>query len=269
MKEQIDMTNSYLPGDLRERILDMMSSRGITQEQFANATGDERTRLGRFLSKKTDSMNYTQVIAIADYFGVTTDFLLGLTDEPNGWTRNTVDFGKCDPEATKKLLENDNFARATYHIRQMMDSTLAEGLTAQNQLIDSMSEFALRLKPDAKGLRRDLSLLKRPPYQADEELTDKYFMASVREIRQESASSINAQKQMTKEITERVTGNPIVIEQVRSENRDPEAFADAVINAALDGMNVPPKVVELGKKLLSTLIKWFGKKQRNEQQKAC
>ncbi len=269
MKEQIEMTERYLPGNLRDRIMDMMSGRGITQEQLANATGDERTRLGRFLSKKTDSMNYTQIIAIADFFGVTTDFLLGLTDEPNSWTRNTIDFGKCDPEATKKLLANDNFARATYHIRQMMDSTLAEGITAQNQLIDSMSEFALRIKPEVKGLRRDLSLLKRSPYQADEELTDKYFMASVREIRQESASGVNAQKQRTKEITEHVTENPIVIEQVRSGNPDPEAYADAVIDAALDGMNVPPKVAELGKKLLLTLMKWFGKKHRNEQQKAC
>ena len=266
---RIEDTSVYLPGDIRDRIRDLMNGRGLTQAQIAEGAGCEASCISRFLCGKTDTMNYTYIIGMAKFFSVTTDFLLGLTDEPNGSAHNTIDFGKCDPESAKKLLANDNFARATYHIRQMTDSSLAEGIAAQNQLIDSMSEFALRIKPEVKELRRDLSFLKRPPYQADEELADKYFMAAVREIRQESASGANAQKQKTKEITERVTGNPIVIEQVRSGNLDPETYADAVIDAALDGMNVPPKVAEIGKKLLSTLMKWFGKKHRNEQQKAC
>ena len=130
------MNNGYLPGDLRDRILDLMSGRSITQEQLANATGDERTRLGRFLSKKTDSMNYTQIIAIADFFGVTTDFLLGRTNEYNNGSG--LRLGKADAAIVQKLLDNKNFVIATRHIRQYLDETLSSGIAMQNQIFASV-----------------------------------------------------------------------------------------------------------------------------------
>lgn len=266
MKEQIKMDGRYLSANFRERTLDLMSGRGITQEQLANATGDERTRLSRFLSGKTDSMNYTQVMAIARYFGVTTDFLLGLTDDCN--SGSGLRLGKADAGVVQKLLDNKNFVTATRHIRQYLDESLAAGIAIQNQILSSAADFSLRMRPDLKQIPEDISLLKRLPHQPDEELIERYFMAAVKEIKRENGSRLIEEQKKTKELMERVTSDPAVMEQVINPDRDPEAYANAVIDAAIGNMQVPEKVTELAKKLLQVLIKMFGRKKRNDDRRA-
>ena len=63
-------------------MIDLCKDRNISQAQLAGTIGIDRSALSRFLSRKTDSMSYEHVIAIANYYNVSTDFLLGETDEP-------------------------------------------------------------------------------------------------------------------------------------------------------------------------------------------
>ena len=260
------MTNGYLPGDLRDRILDLMSGRSITQEQLANATGDERTRLGRFLSKKTDSMNYTQIIAIADFFGVTTDFLLGRTNEYNNGSG--LRLGKADAAIVQKLLDNQNFVIATRHIRQYLDETLSSGIAMQNQIFASAAEFSQQLKPDLQEIPEEIALMKRFPNQADEELIERYFMTAVKEIKRENGSNLAENQKKAKEMMNAITSDSAVLEQINNPIKDPEAYANAAIDAALKGVQVPEKVKELAKKLLLALMCVFGRKKRNGERRA-
>ena len=72
----------WLPSDTRNRLIDLCKDRNISQAQLAGVIGIDRSALSRFLSGKTDSMSHEHVIAIAKYFNVSTDFLLGETDDP-------------------------------------------------------------------------------------------------------------------------------------------------------------------------------------------
>ena len=74
------MKEKWLPGTLRERIRDLCKSRDISQTNLAQELGIDKSTLSRFLTEKTNKLSCDCLVAIAGYFGVSTDFLLGLTN---------------------------------------------------------------------------------------------------------------------------------------------------------------------------------------------
>ena len=71
------MQEKWLPGTLRDRIRDLCRSKSITQTELAQALSIDKSTLSRFMTEKTNKLSSEYVIAIANYFEVSTDFLLG------------------------------------------------------------------------------------------------------------------------------------------------------------------------------------------------
>ena len=143
----------WLPADTRNRLIDLCKSRKISQSQLAGVLGVDRSALSRFLSGKTDSLSHEHVIAIANYFNVTTDFLLGETDDPGrinydiGELGLTVKAAEClytrkvDPVVLCKLLEHERCGELMHEIGLYLDETMAVGIAAQNQIFNSLSNL--------------------------------------------------------------------------------------------------------------------------------
>ena len=143
----------WLPADTRNRLLDLCKSRKISQSQLAGVIGVDRSALSRFFSGKTDSLSHEYVIAIANYFNVTTDFLLGETDDPGrinydiGELGLTVKAAEClytrkvDPVVLCKLLEHERCGELMHEIGLYLDETMAVGIAAQNQIFNSLSNL--------------------------------------------------------------------------------------------------------------------------------
>ena len=85
------MERIYLPGTVRQRIQDQLKEQKITQGELAAAIGLADSSLSRFLSEKTDKIGDEYIIKIADFLGVSTDFILGQTDFPE---RRNYDIGE-------------------------------------------------------------------------------------------------------------------------------------------------------------------------------
>ena len=140
----------WLPSDTRNRLIDLCKDRNISQAQLAGVIGIDRSALSRFLSGKTDSMSHEHVIAIAKYFNVSTDFLLGETDDPGrinydiGELGLTVKAAEClytrkvDPTILCRLLEQERCGELMHEIGLYLDETMASGIAAQNQLFNSL-----------------------------------------------------------------------------------------------------------------------------------
>ena len=62
-----------------KRIASLRKKKGLTQEQLAEKHGYARTTLGKMEAGLRDFKS-TEIIALANYFNVSTDYLLGLTD---------------------------------------------------------------------------------------------------------------------------------------------------------------------------------------------
>ena len=62
---------------LRFRLKELRAREGITQEQLAEAIGVERSSIGKYEGKQAIVPSVDVLKSLADYFGVTVDFLLG------------------------------------------------------------------------------------------------------------------------------------------------------------------------------------------------
>ena len=96
------MKQTYLPGTVRERIKDLMKSKKLTQTELAKQIGISESTLSRFISGKTDKLGDESIIQIANIFCVSTDFLLGMVDEPDRKNYDISELG-LSVEAAKNL----------------------------------------------------------------------------------------------------------------------------------------------------------------------
>ena len=65
-----------------ERLKQLRKSNGITQEQLAAIIGVERSSVGKYEGRSQTIPSDDVKYRIAEYFGVTVDYLMGYTDNP-------------------------------------------------------------------------------------------------------------------------------------------------------------------------------------------
>ena len=87
------MEREYLPGEVRDRIKDLMKERKVNQSELARLAGCNKSTISRFLSGQTDTIGDDAIIAIAKGFNVTADFLLGISDKPDRTTFDLAELG--------------------------------------------------------------------------------------------------------------------------------------------------------------------------------
>ncbi len=140
------MEQTYLPGTVRERIQDQLKERKITQGELAAEIGISESALSRFLSARTDKIGDDYIIKIADFLGVSTDFILGQTDFPE---RRNYDIGELglsykaamalytrevEADVVNRILENPRFPEITRMIARYFNDTVAKGFMGQNAI---------------------------------------------------------------------------------------------------------------------------------------
>ncbi|MCD7886205.1 MAG: helix-turn-helix transcriptional regulator [Clostridiales bacterium] len=153
----------YLPGDIRQRIRDLLAERQMSVAKLAEGVGCDETTLGRFIRGDTKKIGDQTITRIAGVFCVSTDFLLGVTNIPDRKNYDIEELGlsiaaaknlytgKVNPKMVNILLENDRFAYLTTLLARYLDEDLSAGVAAQNQLFNSVSSLLIgyaRIGPD-------------------------------------------------------------------------------------------------------------------------
>ena len=194
------MADTYLPADVRKRIIDVMRERKLTQRELALRIDVNESTISRFLSGKTEKLSEESVIRIARVFNVSTDLIpdkknydiseLGLSVE----AAKNLYTGKVNNDVVNRLLENPRFATVTYMIAQHLDDTLAGGYAAQNQMFATVGSLLLgqNQTPEAVQAARTANAMKVPTYQADQTTIQNTFMTVVKEIKKEAGSDLAA-----------------------------------------------------------------------------
>ena len=147
------MEQTYLPGTIRERVQDQIKERKITQGELAAEIGISESALSRFLSGKTDKIGDNSIIKIADFLGVSTDFILGQTDFPERCNYDIEELGlsykaamamytrEVDTDVVNRLLENPRFPAITHMITRYFKDDIAEALAGQNAMWDTLQQL--------------------------------------------------------------------------------------------------------------------------------
>ena len=112
---------------LGKRLKELRSKHNITQEQLAASIGVERSSIGKYEGNQSVIPSVDVLKAIADYFNVTTDYLLG----------RTLTYEQSPPQVHMVAEPNAN-ALTTFRRVEL------EGLTQDE--VDKLAIFAEGLK---------------------------------------------------------------------------------------------------------------------------
>ena len=220
------MSDTYLPGDTRQRIQDLIKNRKITQAELAERVGLSSSTLSRYLQGRTENLGDGFIIRIAKYFDVSTDFLLGETDIPErknydieelGLSAETAKLlytGKVDASVLNQLVEHPRFPQLLLLLARYRDETMIAGINAMNQILTFMRSLTLdqaNLHPEnavaAKNAVQDLKQLATPPITADTNTIQNLFMQIIRDIKKNAESASESQQAVTTEVLKQLREN--------------------------------------------------------------
>lgn len=156
----------FLPGGIKERLEDLRNRRKLTLKELSEKTSVDYSTLSRIENGNVKKVGDDVLLKLARFFGVSTDFLLGITNVPDKKNYTIEELG-LTPEAARNLytgamdsrvinllLAHPDFGTLTNRIADYLDDTMAAGIAAQNQLYDSVSDLMMRIGKEEKTLRQ-------------------------------------------------------------------------------------------------------------------
>ena len=209
----------YLPGGIKERVEDLRNRRKLTLKEVAEKTGIDYSALSRIENGNVKKVGDDVLLKLARFFGVSTDFLLGITNVPDKKNYTIEELG-LTPEAARNLytgaienrvinllLVHPDFATLTNRIADYLDDRMAAGIAAQNQLYDSVSELMMRIGKEEKALRqaattqaKEAKVLRRKLYADQLAQIDALFKSILSSLKKEHPTGkVETAKAMTKD----------------------------------------------------------------------
>ena len=248
------MEKAYLPGNLRERLTDLMAGHQMTRKKLAETIGLDPSNLNRFLSGQTENFSNESLIRAARLFDVSTDFLLGLSDTPDrrqydikelglsAQAARNLYLGRADKRVVSLLLESPDFAMATQQIANFISASLAAGFAAQNELVDCLAD--LMPGRNLQEARQKVRATKRPVYQQDLSGIQANFMRAVKAMKKDMELEVQAQA-MTRQQFRKMLERTDMDDEGKPKGIPPEAFADQITNIASAADTFSPQTLEL------------------------
>ena len=267
------MNETYLPGNARERILDLMKNRKITQKELSQRIDITESALSRFLSGASDRLDSEALLRIARCFGVSTDFLLGETAIPDRKNYEVVELGlsaqaarnlytgRVCADIVNRLLESPRFAELTFMLQRYFAGTLAQGYAAHNEVLATLSGAVLSGAENEDAARQAAQEIKRsklPVYQADLTQIQNQFLATITEVKKEYDVDFSATKAMTREITERMFAELTKGQDLPDVKITAKSFADAVTSTVAGAGEIDPEALADFWNALEQLAAGFG-----------
>ena len=265
------MDQAYLPGTVRHRIQELIKERKITQAELAAEIGMAESSLSRFLSEKTDKIGDEYIIKIADFLGVSTDFILGQTAFPERRNYDIEELGlsykaamalytrEVDTDVVNRILESPQFPEITRMIARYFKDSNAEGPAGLNAMWDTMQQMIGTLdtshlanpQEGTEAAAQILGMMKTAPHEKDVEAIQAALMTMLRDIK----AGIQTQTPTTELATKQITQS-MMQSMVKGENAVPALQSISPEQLAGAYSTLPGATPELGGQF-SDLIKNF------------
>ena len=135
---------------LGERLKDLRIERGCTLEKVAAQTGLSRASLGNYESIESGDISLFAVVKLAELYGVTTDYLLGVTENKNRSDTALADLhlsdeavevltsGKLNQRLFCELIIHPAFPRLMADIEIYVDGMVSMQIRNLNDLLESV-----------------------------------------------------------------------------------------------------------------------------------
>lgn len=173
---------------IQERLKDLrVNDRHLTLEQLAEATGLSRSALGNYESNDFKDISPFSIATLAQFYGVTTDYLLGLTEQKNHPDAEVLDLhlsdemleilrsGKINNRLLCEIITHGEFCRLLANIEIYVDRIASAQINNLNAWVSvARAEILARQQP----YKEDIYLRTLEAAYIQE---DKYFTHAVHE----------------------------------------------------------------------------------------
>ena len=208
----------FLPGSIRERIVDLKRMTNVNNKTIAEKTGISESLLSRIESGKQQTVNDDVVLKLSSFFGVSTDFLLGRTNVPDKKNYTIEELGlstqaarnlytgSVDVNVANRLLAEPEFATLTLMIADYFDDTYATAHATQNQIHQCTAELFSRIaREDSQRRQKATSLSKQaraqctPLYKTELAQMATQFEKTLKAIKKDLPDKASDAKTITKQ----------------------------------------------------------------------
>ncbi len=137
---------------IQERIADLRHESGMTLEQLAEKTGLSRSALASYESDDLKDISHFALIKLAKFYGVTTDYLLGLTEAKRlsheaaaslGLSNDLIALlraGKINIPMLNELASHRDFAKLSADMEIYVDGLAAQQIHSLNVVVNAARE---------------------------------------------------------------------------------------------------------------------------------
>lgn len=145
---------------IQERLKDLRVERNLTLEQLAEATGLSRAALGNYETNDLKDISPFSIIRLAQFYGVSTDYLLGLIEQKNHSNTELdslhlsdemielLQSGRINNRLLCEIAIHDNFHRLMADIEIYVDRIASMQINNLNAMLDVVrAEILSRYNP--------------------------------------------------------------------------------------------------------------------------
>lgn len=151
---------------IQERLKDLrVNDRGLTLEQLAEATGLARSTLGNYEANDYKDISPFNIVILARFYGVSTDYLLGLAEQKNHPDAEVLDLhlsdemlsilrsGKINNRLLCEIVAHNKFRRLLVDIEVYVDRIASMQIDNLNAIaVTARAEVLARENPDENDL---------------------------------------------------------------------------------------------------------------------
>jgi len=150
------------------RLEHLRARKGVPDAELAKVFGINRSTMGRILKGETEKVSSQMIIAAAQYFGVSTDFLLGLTDMPDPMNHPVESFKLTEGAARailsedvnidmlNHLLENLRFCQLTQTMAYALEPEQTAGVMSYDNILAHGESLFLEYMAPSVKIKREL-----------------------------------------------------------------------------------------------------------------
>ena len=141
---------------IQERLKDLRVERGLTLEQLAEQTNLSKSALGSYEAADFKDISHYALIKLAQFYGVTADYLLGLSEvkrHPNAdladlrLSDGMIDLlksGRLDNSLLCELAAHPDFPRLMADLEIYVNGTAVKQVQSANAIVDAMSATIMK-----------------------------------------------------------------------------------------------------------------------------
>ena len=141
---------------IQERLKDLRVERGLTLGQLAEQTGLSKSALGSYETEDFKDISHYALIRLAKFYGVTADYLLGLSEMKNHPNADLAELrlsddmiellksGLMDNSLLCELATHPDFPRLMADLEIYVNGVAVKQVQAANAIVDTMSATIMK-----------------------------------------------------------------------------------------------------------------------------